>query len=138
VLVFAATDRAEVNAEVVREARRLGVLVNRVDGDGEEPGDFSTPAVLRAGELTVTVSAGGSPALAAVVRDRLGERMEEKWVRMAGVANEYRGDLIKRGATAEFRRAVLRDLASDEAMDVLSERGREGLTEWLKDRHPGL
>ena len=137
-LVFAATDRPEVNAAVVRDAKRLGVFVNRADESDEAPGDFSTPAVLREGQLTVTVSAGGSPAIAAAVRDRLRERMDAKWVRIAEVANEYRPYLIARGAAAEIRRAIFRDLASDEAMDVLEARGREGLSEWLKDRHPGL
>jgi siroheme synthase-like protein len=137
-LVFAATDRPEVNGAVVRDAMRLGVFVNRADDGDETPGDFSTPAVLREGQLTVTVSAGGSPAVAAAVRDRLRERMDGKWVRMAEVATEYRPYLMARGATAEIRRAIYRDLASDEAMDVLEARGREGLSEWLKDRHPGL
>src|SRR5215213_10147985 len=46
-LVFAATDDRAVNAAVVRDARSLGVLVNRADADDDAPGDSATPARLR-------------------------------------------------------------------------------------------
>ena len=39
-------------------------------------------------------------------RDRLRERVEEKWVKMAAVANEYRLELIGRGASVEVRRGA--------------------------------
>src|SRR5258708_7438706 len=67
-LVFAATDNPEVNAAVVRDAHRLGLLVCRADYADEDAGDFSTPAVLREDDLVVTVSASGNPTLAAAVR----------------------------------------------------------------------
>src|SRR3954466_13379237 len=70
-LVFAATDSGETNDAVVADAQRLGILVCRADGDGEEPGNFSTPAVLRKGAITLAVSAAGAPALAARIRDEL-------------------------------------------------------------------
>src|SRR4029453_11369328 len=89
-VVVAGTDRAEVNSAVVRDGMRLGVFVNRADADSEDGGDFSTPAVLREGELVVTVSAGGSPGLAAHVRDGIRERLEKNWVAMAGVMRELR------------------------------------------------
>src|SRR5687767_9787584 len=89
-LVFAATDDPSVNAAIVRDAHRLGVLVNRADGDDGEPGDFSVPAVLREGELVVTVSAGGAPALAATVRDRLRKTLDRRWVKMAEAMKDLR------------------------------------------------
>jgi siroheme synthase-like protein len=65
-LVFAATDRPEVNGAVVRDARRLGILVNRADGDDSNPGDFTVPAKLQDGPVTITASAG-SAALSAEI-----------------------------------------------------------------------
>jgi precorrin-2 dehydrogenase/sirohydrochlorin ferrochelatase len=133
-LVFAATDRTEVNETVVRDANRLGILVNRADADDEAPGDFATPAALREGELVVTVSAGGSPALAAAVRDALRSRLERKWVTMASAMRELRPRIRDGGMSIERRRAAFRDLASDEAMDVLQRDGIEGLWTWLDRR----
>src|SRR3954454_1471168 len=78
-LVFAATDSAEVNDAVVRDASTRGIWVNRADADDGQPGDFTVPARLREGPVTVTVSAGGSPALAAAIRDGVAARWDPRW-----------------------------------------------------------
>ena len=69
-LVFAATDRREVNATVAREARERGILANVADEPSE--GDFALPSTLRRGQLQVAVSTGGaSPTLARMIRREL-------------------------------------------------------------------
>ena len=61
-LVFAATDDAELNLAVAAEARERSILVDVVDAPRRS--GFTTPAVLERGELLITVStAGASPAL---------------------------------------------------------------------------
>jgi cobalt-precorrin 5A hydrolase/precorrin-3B C17-methyltransferase len=76
-LVFAATDRREVNAQVAEEAAELGLLCNVVDEPNE--GTFYLPAVYRGDNLVIAVStAGQSPALARRVRDRLAEWLESQ------------------------------------------------------------
>src|SRR5688572_31143815 len=57
-LVFAATDSAAVNEQVVRDARAREIWVNRSD-EGDE-GDFSNPAVARRGAVTLAVSTGSA------------------------------------------------------------------------------
>src|SRR3712207_8060860 len=64
------SDPPDVNEAVVRDARARGVLVSRADAEEGEPADFTTPALFRDGPVTVTVSAGGNPAMAAFARDR--------------------------------------------------------------------
>jgi len=137
-LVFAATDDESVNAAVVRDAHQRNLLANRADADEQTPGDFTAPAIIRDGELTITVSTAGSPALAAAIRDRLKSHVQPKWVKMAQVAQIYRPDLIQRRTPPDVRRAVFRDLATEEAMNLLDTRGADALAHWLKDRHPGL
>ena len=130
-LVFAATDSAEVNDAVVRDARARGVLVSRADAGEGRAGDFATPAVLRRSAVTVTVSAG-SPALAARVRDGLAARWDERWSRMAEAMQQLRPALIRAGAADSRRRAELfRDLASEQALDVVAAGGLEELCRWL-------
>jgi len=69
-LVFAATNEREMNAQVARDAARLGLLCNVADRPGE--GNFFLPAVFRHGDLVIAVStAGKSPAQARHMRDRL-------------------------------------------------------------------
>jgi uroporphyrin-III C-methyltransferase / precorrin-2 dehydrogenase / sirohydrochlorin ferrochelatase len=66
-LAQACTGDPVVNAAVAAEAERRQVWCVRADAAGG--GTASTPAVARAGGLTVAVSAGGDPARAAALRD---------------------------------------------------------------------
>ena len=138
-LVFAATDSGETNDAVVADARRLGILVSRADADEGEPGDFSTPAVVRKGALTVMVSAAGAPALAAMVRDQLAGRIDPRWREMAEAMQAIRPAVRgARGMTAERRREAFLDLATEEAMVMLAGKGTEGLWRWLVEKYPEL
>ena len=131
-LAFAATDSAAVNDAVVADARARRVWSSHA-GDGGA-GDFAVPARLDRGAVTVTVSAG-SAALAVLVRDRIGERLDPAWAAMAEAMVELRPRL-KDALDEPSRRAVFRELATDEACDVLAARGLDGLMEWIEARHP--
>lgn len=74
-LVVAATDDDRVNAEIVRDARAARALV--CDAGRPERGDFSMPAVARAGDLTVAVdTAGASPAFSRRIARELREHLD--------------------------------------------------------------
>ncbi|WP_373231399.1 bifunctional precorrin-2 dehydrogenase/sirohydrochlorin ferrochelatase [Cohnella sp.] len=73
VLVFAATDRLEINNWIAELARKSGIPVNIADAG--EQGDFLTPAVVRRGGLVLTASASGAgPAMAARIIRELSEQ----------------------------------------------------------------
>ncbi len=75
-LVFAATDRREVNAQIAHDARTLGVLCNVADAPDE--GAFHLPAVHRGRGLTIAVStAGEDPARARDIRDWIGKLLND-------------------------------------------------------------
>ena len=136
-LVFAATNRPEVNERVVRDARARNLLVSRADADEDEPGDFATPARFRRGEVIVSVSAG-SPSLSVFIRDQLAERFESRWEKMADVTRELRSIVRARQQRADERRRIFHELASPEAFAVLDQDGADGLRRWLLERHPEL
>ena len=137
-LIFAATDLPAVNDAVVRDARARGILVSRADADERDPGDFTVPAKWRTGPVTLAVSAGGSPALAAMIRDRLQSRWDVRWTRMAEVLAWVRPRLLDPAVPAALRREILRDLASDDAIEVLGSGDVKGLVDWVIRRHPGF
>jgi len=69
-LAVAATGDAAENARIHAEAEREGVLLNAVDDPAHC--HFAVPAVLRHGDLVVTVSTGGrAPGYAGRLRDEL-------------------------------------------------------------------
>ena len=138
-LVFAATADPSVNEMIVRDCRRLNILVNRADADDDARGDFSTPAVLREGAVAITVSAGGSPALAAAIRDELRGNLGSGHIAMADAMQALR-PLIRGAQELDVaqRRQVFRDLAAPEAIEVLSAGGTPALKAWLARRYPSL
>ncbi len=69
-LVFAVTDKRQVNESVTQAAEAAGLLVNVADAP--EKCSFQVPAVVRQGDLTIAISTNGkSPAFAARVRKQL-------------------------------------------------------------------
>lgn len=136
-LVFAATDQPEVNQAVVQDAHARNLLVNRADVDEQEPGDFAVPALLRRGNAVITVSAG-SPALSAFIRDQLNERFDSRWQQMADAMQHLRPLIRSAGVQIAVRREIFRQLATEEALNVLTAGGVEGLLNWLLERHPEL
>ena len=128
-VVFAATDRAEINDAIVRDARGRRILVNRADSSDEWPGDFTTPACWHDGAVTVAVS-GGSAALSARMRNELRTHWQPKWTAMAEAMQLLRPE-IRKLPNEDARRKLLRTLAEDEAMNVLSGGGVEALRHWI-------
>lgn len=137
-LVFAATDDPAVNALVVADAHARGLLVNRADSDDDSPGDFSTPAMLREDDLLITVSAGGSPALAAAIRDSIRSTLPPRWSKMVAAMKQLRPRILASGAPIDVRRAAFRDLAADPAITLLEQSGMDAVWSWLKERHKGI
>jgi precorrin-2 dehydrogenase len=132
-IVFAATDDGLINADVARDARAAGVLINAADDPTHC--DFILPAVLTRGDLTVAVSTGGaSPALARVVRDELGAFLDrDDYAALARVAADARRTLRDRGRPApweRWRRALggeVRALVRADRLDAARERLLDGL-----------
>jgi precorrin-2 dehydrogenase / sirohydrochlorin ferrochelatase len=79
-VVFAATDSAELNSTIARDARSLRRLVN-VASDGTE-GSFTSMAVHREGRLTIGVSAGGVPVAAASIRNEIAQHFDGRYAKM--------------------------------------------------------
>jgi siroheme synthase-like protein len=137
-LVFAATDSEAVNDAVIAEAHKRGIWAQRADEQDDEPGDFVTPAILRCGPITVAVSAGGSPALAAGLRDVLAGSVTNEWVNIAEAMKQLRGPIKNSGLPISRRREIFRALATTEAAAALQSGGAPALRQWLKKEFADL
>jgi glutamyl-tRNA reductase len=75
IVVFAATNDRYVNRQVLDDARKHNVLCSCVDGNWAKS-DFTTPAITRHGNVTLTVSTGGqSCRQAKLIKDNLAKHM---------------------------------------------------------------
>lgn len=127
-LVVAATDDAQLNAQIARDARACGKLVNVVDAP--ELGNFITPAVHRAGEIVVAVSAGGVPNAAARIRDSIGRMLDGRYSDAVRDLAALRRALLDEGRRDRWRDAASELLASDFCEQVESGRFAERIAEW--------
>lgn len=125
-LVFACTDRREVNDAVVEEARTIGAMVNRADAADDASGDFTTMALIRRGVVVVAVS-GGSAAVTAAVKDEIDRTWPGTHVTIAAIAQEMRPAILRSNLSPARRTALLRWFASDEALAMLRDQGESAL-----------
>ncbi len=117
-LAFAATDDAGINAAVVVDAHKHGVLVNDT-GDAAR-GDFITPAVHRSGSLTVTVDSGGlAPSFTARIRDELAVQFDSRYARAAATLGALR-ERVLAVVPIDRRAAVMRHFAERDIDDLAS------------------
>jgi siroheme synthase-like protein len=113
-LAIAATDDRGVNAAVAAEGLGRGILVNVVDDPAA--GNVHTPAVVRRGDLLLTVSTGGaSPALAARIRGELAQRYDGAYARLLAWLRELRHGPA-RTLTPAGRRRLWQRLTSDDVL----------------------
>ncbi|MBO6179104.1 MAG: bifunctional precorrin-2 dehydrogenase/sirohydrochlorin ferrochelatase [Selenomonadaceae bacterium] len=119
-IVIAATNDEDANNEAISDARSCGAIINAPSNPAES--DFFVPAVLRRGDLTVTISTeGASPAFARVMKEELAkflpENLSEWLVRLRKIREELKNTIDgsknreffwKKGLNADVLR-LLRD-----------------------------
>jgi hydroxymethylbilane synthase len=108
-VVFAATGDDAINVSIVAAARAAKILVN--DASDAARGDFATPAVHRAGPLTVTVDSSGlAPAFTKRIRDELALQFDARYARAAATLGALR-ERVHAVVPRELRAAVMQHFA---------------------------
>lgn len=129
-LAFACTDSPLVNQRVAEQARCQKVLCCRTDQP--EDGDFSLPAVLERGSLTVAVSTGGgSPALAVEIRDRLAEQVPEYWGFSLDLIAEIRRKLLTDKVADKYNQKLLRSFWVDRLLPLIEKKKKSEINQLL-------
>ncbi len=110
-LVMACTDNRTVNAEVTRNAQAQQLLT--LCADDPDAGNFVSAAQITRGDLVLTVSTGGgSPTLAAVLRERLEAEFGPEWAELVELISRQR-DFIKTNFDEAARKAAVRRVLDD-------------------------
>jgi precorrin-2 dehydrogenase/sirohydrochlorin ferrochelatase len=129
-LAFAASGDRECDGRVAAEARRRGIPVCLAGQPAE--GDFTLPAVLRRGDLTVAVAtAGRSPTLAAALRDRLAHWLPPEWSTALDIAAALRRRTVADGTTCTLEHT--RRLLNGPLLQRLAARDRAGVDRLLQE-----
>jgi precorrin-2 dehydrogenase/sirohydrochlorin ferrochelatase len=130
-LAFAATGEPEVNQGVAEAARQKGVPVNIADDpDGS---DFTLPASFSNGDLTVSAATGGgSPAVAALVRDELEKGLAEEWMTFLEIAAKLRSRRLTSSSKSAYNQQVLQNLVSGGMLAKIRDLDEDGIDRLLE------
>jgi precorrin-2 dehydrogenase/sirohydrochlorin ferrochelatase len=115
-LVIAATDDNALNARVVTEARRAGILAQAVDFIPYC--DFFAVAVVRRGDLQLGISTNGrSPAFARWLRERLDAELPVEYGDLLAALGDVRDAIKARGPIPAYEH--WRDAITDDVLAAL-------------------
>lgn len=120
-LALVATDDSDLNCRVAAEARSLNVPVNVADAPDEC--DFTLPALLRRGDVTIAIGTGGSsPALARALKDLIGKVIGPEYGELARILGKLRKRFVERGENLAGRRELFESLIASELKECLNRR----------------
>lgn len=121
-LVMACTNNRAVNADMTRNAQAQQLLV--LCADDPDAGNFVSAAQITRGDLILTVSTGGgSPTLAAVLRERLEAEFGPEWTQLVELISRQR-DFVKTNSDETSRKAAVRRVLDDPEVHALLLDGR--------------
>jgi siroheme synthase-like protein len=117
-LVIVSTGHRDRDREIATVARERGLLVNTVD---DIPYcDWSAPAILRRGDLTIAVGTGGvAPALAVRLRDRLAGEIGDEFGELLRLFADVRPAVMATNRPFADRRSLWYDLVDGPALEHL-------------------
>lgn len=115
-LVFACTNKREINAQIASDARASNVWCNIADDP--ESSDFHTAATLRRGEITIGITTGGgSPSLSRHLKARVETAVGDEYAALLEMIGARRLDVRRedesqadgaQNARAQLWRAILK------------------------------
>ena len=117
-LAIVATGNRGVDHRIATAARQRRVLVNTVD---DIPYcDWSAPAILRRGDVTISVATAGiAPALAVRIRDRISEVVGPEHGELLGILATIRRRIAATGKPFASRRRLWYTLVDGVALDLI-------------------
>lgn len=118
-LVFVCTNDPTINQSVANEAAKLSIWCCRSDRSRRT--DFTLPAILRRGDLTITVSTGGgSPAMAALLRNKISEKVPDSWGIAVEIIAAIRRKWLTEHSEFQYNQEILHNLLDQELIPLIA------------------
>ncbi|MCS7253959.1 MAG: bifunctional precorrin-2 dehydrogenase/sirohydrochlorin ferrochelatase [Armatimonadota bacterium] len=119
-VVFSCTNDTSINRRVAEDARSLRMLVNVADDINLCT--FIMPAILRRGLITISVdTSGASPALAAILRDKIASDITEEYEALAQMLLDMRDELKTAISEPQRRTEALREAIQRGILQLLTD-----------------
>jgi siroheme synthase-like protein len=110
VLVFAATNKKEINETIKKEASKGHIPVNVVD----DPGlcDFIVPSIIKKESIVIAISTSGTlPLLSKILRKDIGNLVSQDYLTYAEKIGKFRKFLIKVIHDKKIRKEILAEIS---------------------------
>lgn len=133
-LVIAATDDEEVNAEVAAAADAANIWVNVVDDPDRS--SFIFPSIIDRSPIMVAVSSGGkAPVLVRMLRERLEALLPKHLGALANLSGEWRNQIKQKlGDITSRRRFWEKAFASPQLATLLETEQHDSAEQWMADQ----
>jgi siroheme synthase-like protein len=116
-LVFAATDKGEVNKQVREESRRLAIPLNAADSP--DMCDFIVPSVIRKGPVLIAISTSGLlPLLSKKLRAEITRNVTPDYAAYARRVGLFRKYLLQHVEDSRLRRDIMKRVSRADLTDV--------------------
>jgi len=131
-LVIGATDDAELNGRIKKDAQKANALCNVADSP--QLCDFILPAVVNQGDLTLAITtAGKSPALAKRLRRQLQGQFGPEYAVLTALLGAVRHRLLADGHDPEGHRRIFNALLDGDLLGMLRAGHTAGINALLKE-----
>lgn len=132
-LIIAATHSETVNAEIAESVHPNQLIC--VAGDGSL-GNFSVPAVIRRGRLTITVATGGaSPFYAKKLRDEIEHDLSGNVEEYLDFLFLFRQQILKKNLSSNLRKTCLKNVLQSKYLNRSEQiKLLKNLDEWIKNQ----
>ena len=131
-LVIGATDRDEINAEISKNVRDKGGLVNIVDDP--DRCNLILPSLFRQGDLTIAISTGGkSPALAKKLRLEMEGIYGPEYHTLLDILGKLRERIISRGRPSDENKQLFESIVNSNILQYIKEKKWEHVKKIIRD-----
>ena len=131
-LVIGATDRDDVNADISRDGREKGILVNIVDDP--DKCNFVLPSLLKQGDLLIAISTGGkSPALAKKLREEMEQVFGTEYQTLVEVMGQLREKLVVKGRSSDENRRLFEAVVHSDILKHIKDKNWDKVRKIIYD-----
>jgi precorrin-2 dehydrogenase/sirohydrochlorin ferrochelatase len=130
-LVIVATDDRDLNRRISRDANHRGIWCNIADQP--ENCNFILPAVIRRGDLVISVSTSGrSPAMAKKMREDLEKQFGEEYAEFLKLMGAIRHQLLSHSQEPETHKALFEELIHSGLIGLVRDNRTEDIDRLLR------
>jgi precorrin-2 dehydrogenase/sirohydrochlorin ferrochelatase len=131
-LVFAATNNADLNHQIKKDASALNILCNVADAP--QNSDFLLPSVVDRGDLTLAVStSGSSPAMAKRIRKDLEHQFGSEYAIFLVLMGNIRKKILSSGHAPNEHKQIFQTLIERGVLELIEANDEMKINEVLCD-----